>query len=273
MHDIPKTENILESISKNPNNSQSEKISSNIKPEISVIVPTYFEESILESLLVLLDADLRKKYNFELIVSDGGSTDNTLQIAMKYADKLVTKTGEERQTISGGRNAGASVASGDVLVFLNADCKPADLTTFFEFISHWKKNSTASAIACKVKAFDEDELLRDRIFYFLHNNYVKLLNYIGVGMGRGECQVVRKDIFESLGGYNSKLAAGEDFDFYRRIAKNKNKIEYSEQLLVMESPRRFRKYGYLKTLWHWTLNSLAVIFCNKSASKEWEAIR
>ena len=35
--------------------------------------------------------------------------------------------------------------------------------------------------------------------------------------------VVRKDIFESLGGYNSKLAAGEDFDFYRRIAKIKIK--------------------------------------------------
>lgn len=271
MYDIHKTNELLASTSKNNYYQKTCTVSSTIK--ISVIVPTYFEENILENLLVVLDADLQAKYNFELIVSDGGSTDNTLEIAEKYANKVVTKNTGERQTISGGRNAGAAVASGDTLVFLNADCRPADLTTFFDFISRWRENSTYGAIACKVKAFDEDELLRDKIFYLLHNNYVKFLNSIGVGMGRGECQVVKKSVFDSVGGYNSNLAAGEDFDLYRRIVKNKYKIEYSEKLLVMESPRRFRKYGYLKTLWNWTLNSLAVIFCNKSASKEWEPIR
>lgn len=242
--------------------------------KFSIIVPTYFEEAILEQLLKKFDTSLRKKYKFELIVSDGGSTDKTLEIAKKYADKVVEKVKEEKQTISEGRNCGANVASSDVLVFLNADCMPQNIIDFLEYISRWADDASQSdAIACKVKAFEEEELVRDKIFYFLHNNYVKFLNFIGLGMGRGECQIIRKKVFTELGGYNEKFAAGEDFDLYRRIAKNGYNIKFSKKLLIMESPRRFRKYGYMKTLWFWTLNAITVMFFNKSASKEWEAIR
>ena len=92
-------------------------------------------------------------------------------------------------------------------------------------------------------------------------------------MGRGECQIVQRDIFEKVGKYNTNLAAGEDFDLYRRIKKNKGDIYYAKELVIYESPRRFRKYGYLKTLWYWTINSLTVIMWDKSVSREWEAIR
>jgi len=67
-------------------------------------------------------------------------------------------------------------------------------------------------------------------------------------MGRGECQIVRRDIFEKVGKYNTNLIAGEDFDLYRRIKKNNGNIYYSKEIIIYESPRRFRKYGYLKTL-------------------------
>ena len=89
---------------------------------ISLIIPTYFEENLLEQLLKEFTYELKQKYNFELIVSDGGSTNATISIAKKYVDKLVVKTKEERQTIAEGRNDGAKAAEGEVLVFLNADC-------------------------------------------------------------------------------------------------------------------------------------------------------
>ncbi len=241
--------------------------------KISFIIPTYFEEKLLASLLANFTEEIKNKYSLELIISDGGSTDSTLTIAKQYADIVVEHTKKEKQNIAQGRNCGAAVASADIFVFFNADCKPKDLEYFLMYILALNDNSDFDAIACSVSAFPSEELFIDKVFYFFHNNYVRFLNMIGVGMGRGECQIVKHKMFEKIGGYNSQLAAGEDFDLYRRISKNKGKIYFAKDLVVYESTRRYRKYGYLKTLWYWTINSLTVIFCNKSVSKEWEAIR
>jgi len=243
-----------------------------LNKKLSLIVPTYLEEKMLGTLLSKFTSDVKDKYNLELIVSDGGSTDSTVAIAKQYADIVVEHIDDEKQNISQGRNNGAIAATSDIFVFLNADCEPKDIIYFLDYISNWNKNKI-DAIACKVRAFPTEELFRDKIFYAIHNNYVRFLNMIGVGMGRGECQIISREMFEKIGGYNPLLAAGEDFDLYRRITKNKGKIQFVDDLIIYESPRRYRKYGYLKTLWYWTMNAIMVIFRNKSVSKEWEAIR
>lgn len=249
-------------------------VHTNLKdPKISVIIPVYKEEKILEKTLKLYSPELRRKYNFELIISDGGSKDKTVEIAKKYADKIVVHNEKRRQTIAEGRNMGAEVAKGETLVFINADTFPVDIEDFFSHILNWTNNKRKfGALACYVSAFPEEEQLKDKIFYNLHNSYVNFLNKLGLGMGRGECQVVRKDVFSTSGKYNSLLVAGEDFDLYRRIAKV-SKIKFDKRIHVYESPRRFRSYGYIKTLFYWLVNSITVMMFNRSASKEWEAIR
>ena len=47
----------------------------------------------------------------------------------------------------------------------------------------------------------------------------KFLNFIGIGMARGECIIIKKSIFDELNGFNSLLAAGEDFDLFYRVSK------------------------------------------------------
>ena len=91
-------------------------------------------------------------------------------------------------------------------------------------------------------------------------------------MGRGECQIVPKNLFDRIGGYNNSLVAGEDFDLFKRIRK-KGKILFDKSLVIYESPRRYRKYGHTKIFFSWLLNAVSVIFKNKSASKEWEEVR
>jgi glycosyltransferase involved in cell wall biosynthesis len=245
-------------------------------PKFSIIVPVYQEEKIIESHLKLFSEELRKKYNFELIVSDGGSTDNTAVIAQMYADVVVMHNSTERQTISQGRNRGADYADGEILCFLNVDSVPADLTSFLElnieFAERKGDYSKYDAIACYVSGFPDEVLLKDKIFYTFHNNYVHLLNLIGFGMGRGECQIVRRETFNKVNGYNDNIVAGEDFDLYRRISKI-SKIKFDRKINIHESPRRFRKYGYIKTIFFWILNSLTVWWFGKSVSKEWEAVR
>jgi len=245
-------------------------------PKISVIIPVLQEEKILEETLKIYSDNLRKKYKFELIVSDGGSTDKTIEIAKKYADIIVRHNETRKQTIAEGRNKGALVSSGDILVFINADTIPENPEKFFDFITQLTdenhKYSKFGAIATKVNVAENERLLKDSIFYFFHNFYVRFLNKIGFGMGRGECQIIKRTVFEKVGGYNPKIIAGEDFDLYRRIS-GVGKIGFVNELVVHESPRRFRKYGYMKILISWIVNSLSVIFFGKSVSDEWEPVR
>lgn len=245
------------------------------EPIISIIIPVLQEEKILEKTLAIYSNEMKKKYNFEVIVSDGGSKDKSIEISKIYADYLISSNGK-KQNISQGRNAGAMIAKGDILIFINADTVPKDIDYFFSFIYNWiegkTKYSNADALACKVTVAPQDILFKDRIFYAIHNFYVKLLNLFGIGMGRGECQIVRKNMFLLTGGYNEKIAAGEDFDFYRRISKL-GKVHFVKELVVYESPRRFRKFGYLRIVFQWTLNAISVMLKGKSISEDWEPIR
>lgn len=241
---------------------------------ISIIIPTYQEEKILSSLKSIYTKEIKSKYNCEIIVSDGGSTDDTIKIAKEFADKIVEHKSEKRQTIAEGRNKGAEVAEGNILIFINADTYPASFADFMQAVHEWsvESNNNYGAIACYVSGFPHEINTKDKIFYFLHNSFVKTLNIIKLGMGRGECQIVRKDLFYKVNGYNPNIVAGEDFDLFRRISKH-TKILMNSKFLVYESPRRFRKYGYLKTIWFWLINALSIMFAGKSYSKEWEAIR
>ncbi len=88
----------------------------NYKPNITVIVPTYNEENSIKN---TLEAIKRQKcdLNYEIIVVDGQSTDNTVSIAKNYAEVYVSpKKGKAYQL-----NYGISKTSGELLVLLDAD--------------------------------------------------------------------------------------------------------------------------------------------------------
>lgn len=250
------------------------KIQTNIKPDISIIIPVYQEEKIISDTIRIYSQSLKSKYNFEIIISDGGSTDSTVSNIKGLADKIVVHNENRRQTISEGRNKGAEVAEGDILFFINADSYPKDIEYILKKISGWEKNELKNidAISCFVLPFPDQTNKKDKFFYLLMNKYFKFLNMIGIGMGRGECQILKKEVFNKVKGYNPKIVAGEDFDLYRRIAKI-GKVSFRNDFVIYESPRRFKEEGYISTLFKWFLNSLFVLLKGKSFSKEWKAIR
>jgi glycosyltransferase involved in cell wall biosynthesis len=239
---------------------------------ISIIIPTLDEEKLLPQILDQFPDALRKKYQVELIVSDGGSHDRTIQIAEACGAVVVRHEIERRQTIAEGRNMGADAAAGEILIFINADIRISDTTRFFEAAVDSLRIPGIVAATAAVHVFPEEEKLSDRIFHLWHNQYVRFLNLIGEGMGRGECQVISAELFRRIGRYNATMVAGEDYDLFRRARKH-GRIVMMQGVTIFESPRRFRKYGYLHILWGWTRNALAVIFRNSSSSEEWEAVR
>lgn len=239
-------------------------------------MPTLNEEKLLEDTLRVFSPALRAAYHTELIVSDGGSTDATIEIARRHADVVVTHDEDRRQTIAEGRNRGAEAASGSVLVFINGDTVPADIERFMRTVADFGHRrgayARASALATPVNFPVADRRTADRIFHLFYNGYVRLLNGLRIGAGRGECQVVRTDVFRAVGGYRQTLAAGEDFDLLARIGV-RARVRFAPELLVLESPRRFRKFGYFRVLFWWTLNALSVMVRGRSSSDEWEPVR
>lgn len=243
---------------------------------LSIIVPTYQEEKLLEQTLLAFDRPWRQKHQAELIVSDGGSTDATLQIAERYADVIVRHSDQRKQTIAEGRNCGAEAAKGAVLVFINGDTVPASIEQFTDVIEGFAHRrgpyARASALSCHVRFRPDEERLADRVFHLIYNAYIRLLTVLRIGAGRGECQVVRTKMFKAVGGYKNHLVAGEDFDLLARVGI-KGRVLFAPDLLVYESPRRFRKFGYFRVLVSWTINSLSVLFRGRSLSDDWEPVR
>jgi len=239
----------------------------------SIIIPTLNEEKLLPLLLKqLTDKNYREQFDTEIIVSDSGSSDCTVEIALTYADKVVVNTARKNGNIAICRNKGAKIADGELLIFLNSDILIDHPIRFFYYIDNNFINSHYLAMTCDVRISPEQEIIKDKLFHFAFNNYFRLLNNYVTGMGRGECQVIRKETFHKLNGYNENLAAGEDFDFFRRIKKIGD-ILYSNIICVYESPRRYRKFGYTDVTWQWLRNSHSIIFNNRSFSKEWEEVR
>jgi hypothetical protein len=163
-----------------------------------------------------------------------------------------------------------------VLVFINGDTIPADvesfLTTITAFANQTGLYAHAAALACPVHINPTERTPFDAAFHGVYNAWVRLINMTRIGAGRGECQVVRRAVFESVGGYRAELAAGEDFDLFARIA-TRARVMYAHDLLVHESPRRFRRFGYLRILYWWTVNALCVMFTGRSSTDDWEPVR
>lgn len=245
---------------------------------LSIIVPTYQEEKNVASFLSQFSAPFCAKYAIEIILSDGGSTDATVEIARRFQShlplRIVTHPSCRRQTIAEGRNAGASYASGQTYIFLNVDTSIANPDHFFARIAEWTKSGGKHIVALNPTIYIDPHqaILFDHIWTRIFNSWIRFLNSIGVGAARGEAQIVRAAAFWQIHGYNPYLTAGEDFDFYHRLAKI-GKIQNCRDLIVYESPRRFRTQGYLKTFFLWAQNWYTVRRKNHSYSKEWTVIR
>lgn len=205
---------------------------------ISVIIPTLNEGKYIEATLKALRCSEYAK-KFEIIVSDGGSTDATLHIARKYARIVTTGRG-----VSRGRNAGAAAARGDILLFLDADTLVMP-NTLSEIERSFEDRRVVEA-TCPITP--ASWLHKDFSVYWDLNQIIKIsIKRTKSPHIVGLCFAVRKSAFDESGGFDESMHHLEDYDLSERIGKLGRAV-FNEQTFVMTSTRRLHKWGVVGTL-------------------------
>ncbi|MFQ5406101.1 MAG: glycosyltransferase [Candidatus Micrarchaeia archaeon] len=235
-----------------------------MKNLVSVVVPALNEEKYIRNCLESLKKQ-DYKGEYEIIVSDGLSTDDTALISRKYADKVVF---EKSRTIAAGRQKGVSVAKGKIIAFTDADSQvPPD------WLSRLVAPFDDKEVVCtygSVFLYDGtalDRFIAKYIFLF----FMHVMQVFGKPNGAGSNMAFRKTTFKKVGGFNIDLAAGEDLDLLRKLKKH-GKIVFASDAKVFVSSRRMKKWGYLKFLLFHMSNMFKVQFEGK-AEKTYEPIR
>lgn len=240
-------------------------------PIISIIIDTLREENYLKRTLENFDT---LDIPHEIIITDGGSTDGTLSIAAQYTDKIVVWDKPRRQTFGEAKNAGAAIATGEFLVFIDADVLiPKPQRFFEEILAVFDKNKKLIAATVPLKPWPENHSWIDAFFCEpLNWTYIIANNIFHSGNSSGEFQMVRTDAFRNEGGFKEHLAAGEDNELFRELANHGQTLSYWK-LSVQHSLRRQHKLGWLRVYASWIKNGLSVVLRGKAAYKEWSVVR
>jgi rSAM/selenodomain-associated transferase 2 len=205
---------------------------------VSVIIPTLNEASCIRQTL----DSLKRQKPHEIIVADGGSSDATIHLADQADLVLSVRAGRAAQM-----NYGAEHASGDVLLFLHADCKLEDGA--LGEAEGLLANSSA-LVGCFTMRVEADGLLY-RSIDFCANARTRLMGVVYGDQG----MFLRKGDFQRFGGF-PPLRLMEDIFFSRRLSRQGRIIIGQKRVFV--SPRRWQRAGLLRqTLRNWTLTILA----------------
>lgn len=208
----------------------------------SLIIPAHNEQDYLPALLDTVDI-ARRNYNcgsnaIEVIVTDNDSTDKTAEIARARGCVLVH---EEKRVIAAVRNAGAAVARGEILMFVDADSQIHPNT--FNAIDHAMLNNRIIAGSTGVRM--------ERMSLGIAMAYMVMIPMIWVtGMDTGVVFCCRND-FEAIGGYNEQKLFAEDVDFLWRLKRLGNprgqRLTRVTSTKAVTSMRKFDQYGD----WHY----------------------
>ncbi|MEM1514954.1 MAG: glycosyltransferase, partial [Candidatus Bathyarchaeia archaeon] len=200
----------------------------------------------------------------EVIVVDGGSADRTVEIARNFTEKVYI-LGE--RGIGRARNHGASKATGDIIIFMDADADPPP--DFIKKVISAFKRRHIIGVTCNI--MPKDARPHELVFFKLYNLALFILSFFKPH-SRGVFLAVRRDAFMRVGGFNEKLPCVEDHELVFRLSKI-NRVVFLRDLVIYESMRRFRKMGFLKVLKSWTVNYAWLVIFGRTVSRSWEPVR
>ncbi len=204
--------------------------------KLSIIIPTLNEAAVIEQNLMRA---LALNPN-DLVIADANSQDETAKIAQSAGAKVVScQRGRGVQL-----NAGARIATGDVLLFLHADC-------WLEPAAAQQIEDTLADSAIAGGAFRQ-RIDHDRsIFRWLERGNARRVNWWGMAYG-DQGIFLRRDVFEDIGRF-AEVRLMEDVLLMRELRRRRHSIKLLPGPLHVD-PRRWLKQGVIRqTLRNWAL--------------------
>ncbi|MEZ5428964.1 MAG: glycosyltransferase [Pyrinomonadaceae bacterium] len=188
-----------------------------MKPLVSVIIPNY---NYAEYLREAIDSVLNQTYpNIEIVVVDDGSKDHSAEVLKSYKDRI-TAVFQENAGVSAARNNGAERGRGRYIAFLDADDywlpeKVARQVEVFE------GDQSLGLVHVGVDEIGPDqEVLKTRLEGQSGRvSHEFLLFERAVVLGGGSGAMVRREVFEEVGGFDLRLLTSADWDLYYRISR------------------------------------------------------
>jgi hypothetical protein len=216
-----------------------EKIRQIAPVKISAVVPAFNEENLLDKSLAQIKSAakvfLERSWEFELIVCDNNSTDRTAEIARSAGATVIF---EPINQIARARNSGAALATGDWLIFIDADsCPGAEL---FSEVADQILFGKCLAGGCTLRL--DEYYLPAEIITGLWNCASRICKLLA-----GSFIFCDVATFRKIGGFNTELFAGEELELgkrLRQLARETGKrIVILHRHPLMTSARKMRLYS------------------------------
>ena len=202
---------------------------------IYFVVPAHNEEALLaRTLRSIQDPARRVEIPFELIVVDDNSTDRTSEIALQAGARVVSVS---LRKISAVRNAGATSAAGDVLIFVDADTVLPE-KTLRSALTALRRGAVGGGAVVR---FDETLPLWSRGMLFSWNLTSRILRWAA-----GCFIFVRKEAFEAAGGFDERYFAGEEIVLSEAMKRRGRFVILGDSVLT--SGRKPKLYGFRETV-------------------------
>jgi peptidoglycan/xylan/chitin deacetylase (PgdA/CDA1 family)/GT2 family glycosyltransferase len=238
-------------------------------PFVSVVIPAYNEETYLPS---CLDSIKRQDYpaEYEVIVVDNASTDDTAKIARDWGANVVY---ESRRSPACARQKGAELAKGKIIAFIDADtrapthwlstivwrflCKPETVVISGPYA--YSDTSRVARIMSYASSFAN--IITDHLFR-------RVLRKGGALWG---CNfAVRRSAFWQVGGFDTSIRFyGEEYELSLRLRKA-GRAAILPRLFVLTSARRLKRIGVVNQYWNWIVNYFTVLFWYKPIPEKLE---
>jgi glycosyltransferase involved in cell wall biosynthesis len=210
-------------------------------PAISIVVPAFNEEKLLAASLRAVKTAAAHAFGaaglaWELVVCDNNSTDRTADIARAEGAKVVF---EPVNQIGRARNTGAAAATGEWLLFIDADSHPSrELFADAAELTH-----RADVLLAGATMRPDQGGLIFQLCCGVWNRMSRLRRLVA-----GSFILVRATAFREVGGFDLKFFAGEEIDFALRLQKTIGRRDRQKTIIlhrhpILTSARKLKLYG------------------------------
>lgn len=205
--------------------------------KISIIIPIYNEIEAIDTLLWHIEKNTSQSITFEIIIVDGGSTDNSQNKVAKHTNVVLitAEKGRAKQL-----NTGAKIANAEVLYFLHCDSFPPKDFDLLIMAQVQKENKAG----CFRMKFDHRHPVLAVSQWFTRINHISC-------RGGDQSLFITKALFNEINGFNEDYIIYEDNEIISRLYNKKQFVVIPENLIT--SARRYRENGVWRLQYHFAV--------------------